>query len=580
MRPSEGSSDGQLRGLPAAGGPPDGWGYHPGPGVTDHRQPLQQPPPSGAEAAIDAALGGVISRRAARGALDTHFGATTFLPAINSHLAATAVMIVGLGERERFSADRLPEVGMAIVEAVAAFGFREAATVLHGAGSDRVQPRQAAHLLMEGLLDALARVPGAGCLRELMIVEYLGKAPDAKARDRMDAIAQGIRDADGPSAGIHCFFERSPDLVGPVRVEPGAPGQETNSHRIPEHLRLGIRSENRRLRLTLIGHGSLDCEEDYPYRVEMVAKIQKHLREEVLQTTNAEHRTQSLRSIGEQLYKTFFLDKFAQGQLKEEEIRKKMLVMGVNALNSDLPWELLCDGAGFLSRERVFSRVLGTKQPGREAALPSPDAGLNVLVVSDPTGDLAASAKEANQLVAKLKGLPSVHVEHLHGPEATYSNVYDKLDAIRHDVLHYAGHFAFDALCPGTSGLQLADGMLTADDLSTRPEIPRFFFANACESARVSGGLPPNGADLPFDQQGLAEGLLRQGVRAFLGSLWRVDDRAAETFALALYRALLKGQSLGEAVRLARIAVVKRHGEGQPAWASYALYGQPWMTLL
>jgi hypothetical protein len=286
-------------------------------------------PPSGAEAAIDAAMGGVISRRASRGALDTHLGATTFLPATNTHLAANAVLVIGLGDPERFALERLREVGMAIIEAVASFGFRDAATVLHGAGSAGVKPQRAAHLLMEGLLEALARVEGAACLRELMIVENLGPAPDAKARDRLEAIEQGIRTAAGP-AGIHCFFERSADLVGPIRIGPGAAGRRDALHLIPEHLRLGIRSDDRRLRLSLIGHGSLDCEEDYPYRAELVARVQQSLREEVLLETDAEQRARSLRGIGERLYKSFFLDKFARGQLNEAETRKKTLVLGLD----------------------------------------------------------------------------------------------------------------------------------------------------------------------------------------------------------------------------------------------------------
>ena len=537
-------------------------------------------PPSGAEAAIDRRWGASSHGGRRMRTLDTHFGATTFLPAINSHLAATAVLIVGLGDAARFSEARLSEVGMAIVKAVAAFGFRDAATVLHGAGSACVQPRRAAQLLMEGLLEALARVPGADCLRELMIVEYLEKVPDAKAReDRMDAIALGIWGASG-QFGIPYFFERSPDLVGPVRVEPDASGQMTALHLIPENVQLGIWSENRTLHLSLFGHGPLSCRQEYPYRAEMVTTIQNRLREEVFQATNAEHRAQSLRSIGEQLYQTFYLDQFAQGQLKEAEIRNKMLVMDVNVGNSDLPWELLSDGAEFLSRERVFSRVLGITQPGRAAALPSPDAELNLLVISDPTSNLPASGEEAERLVAKLKRLPSIHVKHLHGPEATYHNVSTELEATHYDVLHYAGHFAFDTLRLNTSGLQLADKLLTADDLSTRRKIPRFFFANACESGRVSDGLPQDKADRSFGQQGLAQGLLCKGVCAswaLCGGWTTPPPKRSPSPSIS---ALLKGQSLGEAVRLARIEVVQTHGEGQPAWASYALYGQPWMKLL
>lgn len=536
-------------------------------------------PPSGAEAAVDAALGGVISARAARGALDTHFGATTFLPAINSHLAATAVLIVGLGDAERFSVTRLREVGMAIVEAAASFGFREAATILHGAGSASVPPGRAAHLMMEGFLDALVQVPGAGCFRELMIVEDLAKVPRDKADERMDAIAQGIKEAEGPST-IHCFFERSPDLEGPFRFEPMVSGRKGGPSLIPDHLRLGIRTENLKMRLSLIGHGALDCEEEYTYPVALASRIQKRVREEVLPEVPPERRTDSLRGIGEQLYKAFRLDSLAQGHLKDAKDRKKPLVIGVDVRNSDLPWELLCDDSGFLSRERVFSRSLGTKQPGRAAALPSREPGLNVLVISDPRSDLDACGKEARKLVTKLKELPSIRVDHLHGPEATYNNVSDAMEATQHDVLHYAGHFSYDPLRPAANGLLLTDALLTADDLSTRRHIPRLCFANACESGRVSDDLPPQDAGACLGQQGLAEGLLRQGVSAFLGSLWPVDDRAAETFALALYRALLKEEHLGEAVRLARIAVVHKHGEGESAWASYVLYGYPWLTLV
>jgi hypothetical protein len=68
-------------------------------------------------------------------------------------------------------------------------------------------------------------------------------------------------------------------------------------------------------------------------------------------------------------------------------------------------------------------------------------------------------------------------------------------------------------------------------------------------------------------------------ARAYLGSLWRVDDDAAEAFALAFYQSVLQGHMIGEAVQHARIAVIGKHGEGQHAWASYVLYGPPWMRL-
>jgi CHAT domain/Cytosol aminopeptidase family, N-terminal domain len=536
-------------------------------------------PPSGAEAAIDEALGGVISLRAARGALDMHFGATTFFPAVNSNLAATAVLVVGLGDPGRFSEGRLPEVGAAIVQAVAETGFREVATVVHGAGSANVGPGKAAHRLVEGLLDAMTHVPGADCLREVMIVEHLGPKPNARARERMDLIAQGIREASGP-ARIHCFFERAPDLIGPAFSPPAASKPESRLTLIPEHLQLGIRTENRKLRLTLTGHGSLDCEDDYPYRAELIATIQKRLREEVLDAVgDGEARGRSLQGIGTQLFEAFFLHEFAKGQLRDPEARTKILVLGVNALNSDLPWELLHDGTGFLARQGIVSRVLGTKQAGRAAPASARDSVLRMLVVSDPTGTLPAAAREADLLFKQLQNRASLKIEHARGTQATYDRVSSLLDAAPCDILHYAGHFDFDAMRVGTSGLVLKDAMLTADDLATRRWAPRFFFCNSCESARVSDGSPADPTALPFSQQSLAEGLLRQGVQAFLGSLWNVNDRAAGTFALAFYRGVFGKMSLGEAVRRARNEVAKKHGNRQLAWAGYALFGPPWISL-
>ena len=535
-------------------------------------------PPAGAEAAIDAAMGGAIARRAASGALDTHFGATTFLPTANAHLASNAVMIVGLGDVERFATGRLPEIGIAIVEAVAAFGFREAATIVHGAGSCGVSPRQAAHLLIEGVLKALSRTPGAESFRELTIVDRPEGASKAQAHDRLDDIAKGIQEASCPSR-IHVYFERAPDVAERPLAAPHPSTPAAATPQVPAHLRLGIRSENRVLRLTLIGHGALDCEEDRPYRVEMVRKIQSRLQAEVFQATNADARAQNLRHIGQQLYQTFGLDEFAGGWLETDENRKKIVVLRVDPINADLPWELLCDNQGFLSCTRVFGRTLAIKRPGREATLPPAEDRLRVLVISNPTSDLQAAGQEARQLVAKLKQLPNTEVTHLHGPEATYTQVSAALDRVHYDVFHYAGHFESDALRPNASGFMLADGELTADDLSTRPTVPRFFIANACESAQVGASLPLEARDVLTSPQGLVESLLLKGVRTYVGSMWRVNDDAAETFALAFYQALLQGDMIGEAVRSARNTVIEKHGEGQPAWASYVLYGPQWMTL-
>ena len=124
--------------------------------------------PAGAAAAIDTVLGGAISRRAPL--LRGRFGTPWFLPTLTSPLAAGGVVVILLGEPEHFNPQRLPETGMAIVDAAELVSVRDAATVLHGAGWLRASAEVAAERMIDGVLTGLTRDP-ATPLRELTIVE-------------------------------------------------------------------------------------------------------------------------------------------------------------------------------------------------------------------------------------------------------------------------------------------------------------------------------------------------------------------------------------------------------------------------
>jgi hypothetical protein len=150
--------------------------------------------PSGAEGAVDACLGGVIARRMARGEMDSRFGGSHFLPAMTAPLAAGAVVVLGLGDPEKFVPDRIPELGAALVEAVAALGVRDAATIVHAAGTTEVETETATRLFMNGVLEARGTVPGADCFLELTIVE--------RQHAKLAAIQRGLAAARG-SARAH-----------------------------------------------------------------------------------------------------------------------------------------------------------------------------------------------------------------------------------------------------------------------------------------------------------------------------------------------------------------------------------------
>src|SRR5581483_10182472 len=189
---------------------------------------------------------------------------------------------------------------------------------------------------------------------------------------------------------------------------------------------------------------------------------------------------------------------------------------------------------------------------------------------------------EARFVAQTLTSLPGAEVKLL-VDDVTYADVSQQLDTVYYDVLHYAGHAVYDPLRPELGGLVLQGATLTAQDLATRVYLPRLVFANACGSAQTGAGPGEPLAALPPTLD-LVAGLLRVGVRAFLGSMWPVRDAPAGTFARAFYQALVANDPddptvrlpVGKAVRRAREAVVAEHGEDEPAWAAYALYGSPW----
>ena len=60
-----------------------------------------------------------------------------------------------------------------------------------------------------------------------------------------------------------------------------------------------------------------------------------------------------------------------------------------------------------------------------------------------------------------------------------------------------------------------------------------------------------------------------------MGAAGKIGDPVSAVFARVFYARLLKGDTIGEAVRKARLGVVKRCGAQSLAWANYILYGAP-----
>jgi hypothetical protein len=253
------------------------------------------------------------------------------------------------------------------------------------------------------------------------------------------------------------------------------------------------------------------------------------------------------------------------------------LVVIHDQASSTIPWEV------FYFKDRCPALDVGVSRlyriPNRSRGGGRPilahDATLRMLVVENPTGDLAGAQNEGEQL-AELYKANRGKVTTLKGVDATRANVLTELSSGVYDILHYAGHADFVEASPESSGLILRDGRLTAADLLELGTAPQMIFLNACESGRLRG-TPGDATDgvknsTFVGQVGLAESFLLNGIANFIGTYWPVNDSAASRFANAFYGGLLAGKPLSLAMREARQAA---KSVSPRDWANYMHFGDP-----
>jgi hypothetical protein len=258
--------------------------------------------------------------------------------------------------------------------------------------------------------------------------------------------------------------------------------------------------------------------------------------------------------------------------------RGSRIVVVHDAASSGLPYEALSDvGSKGKTVTPATSggvvRRLQVSDVGLDEGLGRPPhiGRLNVLLVVNPTKDLAGADAEADAVCEQLQST-GVNFAELRHEEATAEAVLKALGDPAVDILHYCGHAFFDGPGETESGLNCADGPLTLADLRQLQHVPRVAFVNACQAGRVRAP----GTDVPR-AQAFAEFFLRAGITAYLGTFWLVSDAGAASFATTLYRELGAGRRLGEAVISGRNELRDLRNSD---WANYLLYGDSSFVLV
>ncbi len=314
-----------------------------------------------------------------------------------------------------------------------------------------------------------------------------------------------------------------------------------------------------------------------------MAKIDEHCKDvtDILNRANTRGKVSKdilnkLRDVGQVLFDELLTVK-AKEALRGAKVQDVVFIIEDSLVQ--IPWELLYDGEQFLCQKFNMGRIVKTRHgvvniKQRELSRP-----LKMLIVSDPRGDLESSSKEGKKIRGKLDTNTAFISANQKSGQVTSSYLKEKIRNF--DLVHYAGHADYTPDDPSNSGWLLEGGKFTASDVMKlvggRP-MPALVFCNACQSGQTEEWK----LDSSYSQEifGLANAFLISGVQHYIGTFWEILDEPGELFAVEFYSALMEGASIGEAMRQARLFLIKEYGEDTIVWASYMLYGDPGFNYL
>lgn len=290
------------------------------------------------------------------------------------------------------------------------------------------------------------------------------------------------------------------------------------------------------------------------------------------------------------------------------------LLIELDGSTAAIPWELLdtdppdgSDRRPWSIRARLLRR-LRTAEFREQVNDASPEA--SVLVIGEPDSDPAIypplpGAREEAIAVARSftarEGFTAERVRLVAGSRADGTDRPDAhavINALFESragqrgprswrIVHIAGHGEPpDKESGDPRGVVLSGkAFLGPREVRNLRVVPELVFVNCCYLGASDRDQllrqRESGRGGPYDRvkfaSGLAEELIRIGVRCVVAAGWAVEDEPAKTFATAFYESLLRGRRFMDAVAEAREAAY-RPGGGN-TWAAYQCYGDPDWTL-
>ncbi|ETR65084.1 MAG: hypothetical protein OMM_14844, partial [Candidatus Magnetoglobus multicellularis str. Araruama] len=200
---------------------------------------------------------------------------------------------------------------------------------------------------------------------------------------------------------------------------------------------------------------------------------------------------------------------------------------------------------------------------------------LSIWVLINAENELTEATAEGETLCDYIDNLNNFDPDRImidYNNEVFLDDVKDSIHD--YDIVHYGGHADYDVNDQNKCGWRLIDAHFSPHDilrLSGITTMPSLIFSNACQTARTSDWRPKSKDNNSF---GLVHAFILSGVRHYIGTTWKVDDRIGNQFAIEFYHHLFEGLSIGESFKQAKLKLMNENPD-VPGWASYVLYGDP-----
>ncbi|MEK6336090.1 MAG: CHAT domain-containing protein [Acidobacteriota bacterium] len=211
------------------------------------------------------------------------------------------------------------------------------------------------------------------------------------------------------------------------------------------------------------------------------------------------------------------------------------------------------DSLNFVARLATVDNTQGSTRP--------------LLAMGNPDGTLPAATEEVNSL-----GRIFVNANIILGKDATVSRVAQSTAGISY--MHFATHGIINSLDPKESYLLLAGdpGRLSVKDIvednyKLSFTGTRLVTLSACDTS--IGGYDPSAV-----YSSLSRAFSKAGAPTVVASLWSVNDNSTKDTMTAFYKEIAAGQSKGEAMRRAQLAVMHDPRFAHPYyWAPFIVLG-------